>query len=101
LGGIVRTVKENAEALVVASKEIGIEVNANKTKYMRWAGHVTRMGKGEAYTGFWCGGLKERDRLEDPGVDGRIILSWIFRKWVVGLWTELSWLRIGTGGGHF
>jgi hypothetical protein len=28
------TVKENAEALVVATKEIGLEVNADKTKYM-------------------------------------------------------------------
>jgi len=31
LGGSVHTVKENAEALVVASKEIGLEVNADKT----------------------------------------------------------------------
>jgi len=34
LGGSVHTVKENAEALVVATKEIGLEVNADKTKYM-------------------------------------------------------------------
>jgi hypothetical protein len=35
-----------------------------------------------AYTGFWCGNLRERDHLEDPGVDERI-LRWIFRKWDV------------------
>ena len=34
LGGSVHTIKENAEALKVASKEIGLEVNADKTKYM-------------------------------------------------------------------
>jgi len=34
LGGSVHTIKENAEALVVASKEIGLEVNADKTKYI-------------------------------------------------------------------
>jgi hypothetical protein len=34
LGGSVHTVKENAEALVFATKEIGLEVNADKTKYM-------------------------------------------------------------------
>ena len=34
LGGSVHTVKENAEALVVATKEIGLEVNVDKTKYM-------------------------------------------------------------------
>jgi hypothetical protein len=38
--------------------------------------------------------------LGDPVVDGRIILTWIFRKWDVGVWTGPSWLRIGTGGGH-
>ena len=34
LGGNVHIVKENAEALIVASKETGLEVNADKTKYM-------------------------------------------------------------------
>jgi hypothetical protein len=38
-------------------------------------------GREEVYTGFWWGNLRERDSLEDPGVDGRIILRWIFRKW--------------------
>jgi hypothetical protein len=28
-------------------------------------------GRGEAYTGFWWGNLRERDHLEDPGLDGR------------------------------
>jgi len=37
--------------------------------------------------------------LGDPGVDGRIILRWIFMKWGVGVWTGLLWLRIGTGDG--
>jgi hypothetical protein len=34
LGGSMHTIKENTEALVVASSEIGLEVNAEKTKYM-------------------------------------------------------------------
>ena len=40
--------------------------------------------RGEAYSGFCWGNLRERDHLEDPGVDGRIIICWIFRKWDVG-----------------
>jgi len=39
--------------------------------------------------------------MGDPGVDGRIILRWIFRKWDVEAWTVFIWLRTGTGsGGH-
>jgi hypothetical protein len=36
---------------------------------------------GEVHTGFWWGDLKERDNLEELGVDERIILKWIFKKW--------------------
>ena len=56
-----------------------------KSRRMRWAGHVARMGRGEAYTGVWWGNLRERNYLEDPGVGERIILRWIFRKWDVGV----------------
>jgi len=58
------------------------------------------VGRGEVYTGFWRGNLRERDHLEEPGVDGRIILRWIFWKWDVGVWTGSNWLRIEKGGGH-
>jgi hypothetical protein len=36
----------------------------------------------------------------DIGVDGRIELRWIFRKWDVAVWTGLRWLKIETGGRH-
>jgi hypothetical protein len=38
-------------------------------------------GKREVYTGFWWGDTREGDHLGDPGVDGRIILKRIFKKW--------------------
>jgi hypothetical protein len=58
------------------------------------------MRKRRGDTGFWWGNLRERYHLEDPGVDGRIILRWLFRKWDMGKWTGSSWLRIGSDGGH-
>jgi len=39
---------------------------------------------GREGTGIQAGNLRERDHLGDPGVDGRIILRWIFMKWDVG-----------------
>ena len=38
-------------------------------------------GRGEKYTGFGGENLKERGHLEETGVDGRIILKLILRKW--------------------
>jgi len=43
---------------------------------------------------------RPRDHVEDPDADVRIIIKWPFKKWDVGVWTGLNWLRIGTGGGH-
>ena len=62
---------------------------------MRWAGHSARMGDRSAYR-VWWGNLKERVHSEDSGVDGRIILSWIFRKWDGGA-HGLHWFGSGYG----
>jgi len=63
-----------------------------KSKRMRLAGYVTR----KADTGIWWENLRERDYLEDPGVNGNIILRWIFRKWVCGFGLD----RGGSGCGQ-
>jgi len=42
--------------------------------------------------------MRERDHLEDQGLDGRIILRWIFRKWDVRAWIRSIWLRIWAVG---
>jgi hypothetical protein len=34
----------------------------------------------EAFTKFWWGNLRERNHWEGPGIDGRIILRWVFKK---------------------
>jgi len=51
-------------------------------------------------TGFCWGNVRERIYLEGTGVDGKIILRWIFRNWYVGLWSGSSRLRIGKVGGN-
>jgi hypothetical protein len=55
-------------------------IRMTKSRIPRWAGHVARMGRKDAHVGFWWGNLREREHLEDPSVDGRIILKQIFEK---------------------
>jgi hypothetical protein len=50
----------------------------------------------EVRTGFWWGNLEEGDHLEDPGVDGRNVLKWMFEKWYGETWNGSVWLRMGT-----
>ena len=71
-----------------------------KLRRMRWVGHVAHMGEGRGVHRVLVGNLRERDHWGDPGVDGRIILRWIFRKWEGIVGTGWSWLRIETGGRH-
>jgi hypothetical protein len=51
-----------------------------KSRRMRWAGHVARIGWGGASIGFWWRNLRDKDHRGEDGVEGRIILRWIFRK---------------------
>jgi len=62
---------------------------------MTLAKPVARMGE---KTGFWWGNPRERDHLEDPGIEGRRTLRWIFKKWVMGTWTGLIWVRLLVAG---
>ena len=71
-----------------------------KSRRMRWAGHVARMGEERRSTGSWWGNRREGDHWGDLGVDGRIILGWISRKRDVCIGTGLGWTKIETGGGR-
>jgi hypothetical protein len=51
-------------------------------------------------TWYVLGNLREKGHGGVPDVDGKILLSWIFRKGEGVVGTGWSWLRIGTGGGH-
>ena len=54
-----------------------------KSRRMRWAGHVARMGEERGFIGSWWG------NRGDLGVDGWIILGWFSRKWDVD-WIGLA-----------
>jgi hypothetical protein len=64
-----------------------------------WMGRACcAVGEGRGVYRVLVENVKERDNWGGPGIDGRIILRWIFRKGDVGVWTGLSLLRVGTGG---
>ena len=51
-----------------------------KSRIMRWAKHVARMGERRGVYRALVGRPEEIDHSEDPSVDEKIILRWIFRK---------------------
>jgi hypothetical protein len=55
--------------------------------------------KGDVFTGLLWDNVTKRDHMDDPGVDGRIILRWIFRRWDVCAWTGSIWLGYGQAAG--
>jgi hypothetical protein len=65
-------------------------VRVIKSRKMRWTGHVARMGEGRGVYRILVGNLKKGDHWGYSGVDGRIILGWIFGNWDVGAWTGWS-----------
>ena len=67
---------------------------------MRLAGHVASMVERRKVYRFLEGDLRERDHLGDGGVDGRIILRWIFKKWDVAVWTGLTLAQEVAGTGE-
>jgi hypothetical protein len=71
-----------------------------KSRIMRWAGHVARMGEERGVHRVLVGKPEGKRALGDPDVNGRIILGWILRKLEGVVWIGWSWLKIETGGGH-
>jgi hypothetical protein len=62
-----------------------------KSRRLRWAGHVARMGEGRGAYRILVGRPEGRNHLEDPGVDGKIILKWIFKNWDGGMnWIDMA-----------
>jgi hypothetical protein len=47
-------------------------VRMMKSRRVKWAGHVARMGTGEVHTEFWLGDIRDGDSLEVPVVGERI-----------------------------
>jgi hypothetical protein len=53
----------------------------------------------DVYTEVWWGKLRVRAHMEDPGINGRIIIRRNFRMCDVEVWTGSSWLRQGQVAG--
>ena len=73
-------------------------VRVIKSRRMRWAGHVARMGEERGVYRVLLGKPEGKNHWGDLGVDGWILLGWISRRWDVSIWTGLGWPRIETGG---
>ena len=66
-------------------------VRVIKSRRMRWARHVERMGEERGVYRVKVGKPEGKRPLGNLGVDGWIILGRISRRWDVGIWTGLGW----------
>jgi len=71
-----------------------------KLRRMRWAVCAASLGKRKGVYRVLAGKYEGKRPVGRPKHRWGIILTWIFRKWDVGPWPGLSWLAIGTAGGH-
>ena len=71
-----------------------------KSRRIRWAGHVARMGEEKGVIESWWGNRREGDHWGDLDVDGWVILGRISSRLDGSIWTGFGWSSIGTGGGR-
>jgi hypothetical protein len=66
---------------------------------MKWTGNMARTGETDVlHNWLWWGDLREKVHLEDLGVNGRMMVKWIFKKRDGKAWNGLIWPKIGAGG---
>jgi hypothetical protein len=82
--------------IVSILKNINVYLSALPLRRMGWEGHVACIRDTRSAYRVWYGNLKERDNLEDLGIDGRV-----FKKWGGRVWTGLIWIRSWTDGELF
>jgi hypothetical protein len=66
-----------------------------KSRRMRWAGHVARMGEGRNVYRVLVGRNERKNHLEDQGIDGRMGSKWTLGRLIGGVWSGFTWLRLG------
>ena len=75
-------------------------VRVIKSRRMRWAGHVARMGERRLVYRVLVGKPERKSTLGRPRCRWEDNIKMGLQEVGCGMWTGSSWLRIGTGGGH-
>jgi carbohydrate-selective porin OprB len=70
-----------------------------KSREMRWAGHVARMGRGGTGIGYWRESQRESDNYNDLDISGSTIPGCMFKQYIGVVWAGLIWLRIENSRG--